>query len=115
MRRRRTADRRIEDLRSRLADIDRRIVRDLAARERVQQTLLSYKRRRGVTLFDREQERVAERRAHRWAAEGCGDPELAEKVIHLSITSGKARFLSRATEGAGTSRRRKARHRPRPR
>jgi len=87
-------DARLLELRARLAEIDRAIVRELTRRERWQQALLAYKQRRGIPVFDRGQERIALERAATWAGRSGLDPALARGVIRLSIDSGKRRFVA---------------------
>ncbi len=90
-----TSDATIRRLRGRLARIDRRLVRTLAARERAQWELLERKRDRAISLVDPDQEERVRRRAREWAQEAGGDADLAESVVSAAVTSGKARFQAR--------------------
>lgn len=92
MSRKRPADPVVEELRSRLAAIDRSIVLGLRARERTQQELFAYKRVASIPLVDLDQERLVRRRVRAWAEAYGVDPDLAEGVVVRAIRSGKRRF-----------------------
>ena len=82
----------VEELRARLAGIDRSLVLTLRAREQAQQQLLAYKRSAAMSLLDVEQERLVRDRARDWAEEYGADPDLIEEVVGQAMASGKRRF-----------------------
>ena len=87
------SDRALDELRARLARIDRSIVLALCAREDVQREILTLKHARSWPLVDVPQERQVRRRARAWAAEVGGDPDLAAQVVIAALESGKRRFV----------------------
>jgi len=82
----------VEELRARLAGIDRSLVLTLRAREQAQQQLLAYKRSAAMSLLDVEQERLVRDRARDWAEEYGADRDLVEEVVVRAMESGKRRF-----------------------
>lgn len=82
----------VEELRARLAGIDRSLVLTLRAREQAQRRLLEYKRLAAMSLFDVEQERLVRDRGRGWAEECGADPDLVEEVLGRAVASGKRRF-----------------------
>jgi chorismate mutase len=99
----RTPDRTLEELRARLAHIDRSIVLSLCAREDTQREILALKQARSLPLLDAAQERHVRRRARAWAAEVGGDPDLAAMVIAAALDAGKRRFFVADRTGAARS------------
>jgi chorismate mutase len=90
---RRAADEALEELRARIASIDRSLILSLCAREDTQGEILALKRALSLPLVDGEQERDVRQRAREWALEIGSDPELAAQVVAAALESGKRRFL----------------------
>ena len=89
----------VEDLREQIGRMDRRLVRLLAERERLQWQLLAYKQALGMPLVDAEQEARVRQRARLAALRSSSDPHLAEAVIVQAIRSGMSRYSDRWVTG----------------
>ena len=85
----------VGELREQLGRIDRRLVRLLAERERLQWQLLAYKQALGIPLLDPAQEARVRQRARLAALQTTGDPHLAEEVVVRAIRSGMERYSER--------------------
>ena len=83
------------DLREQLARLDRRLVRLLSERERIQWQVLAYKQALGLPLRDPLQETQVRQRARLAALRSSGDPQLAEDLIVGVMRSGLARYTDR--------------------
>lgn len=83
----------LEELRARLASIDRSLVLSLCAREETQREILALKQAHSLPLIDLPRERDVRRRARAWALELGGDPDLAAQVVAAALDSGKRRFF----------------------
>ncbi len=95
----------LEELKHRLASLDRSLVLTLGAREQVQWEILEYRRARSLPLYDGRAEQTVRRRVHTWAHDDGADPDLAERVVGAATRSGRRRFGSkpaRTADGGGS-------------
>jgi chorismate mutase len=104
----------LEDMRKRIADIDRRLLEDLALRFRWVCLLQEVKRRHGLSAVDLAQEARVLSAARRAAVDLGLSDQLAEHVLDCVIQEGKAALGLPTSRARPPSSSRDRRGRPRP-